>query len=258
VLAIQTTNSSARFDRALAYLESDKLDAARRRFKNVAASVYQLVQVAYGLGEIAWRQHETNEAIRNFKLYLANANTNTPRPPTSFNGSANSKAIHPETRPMRVTHTSSPGWSSAAHRKTPSPPCSGLRQKPGVEVHLLSGPTTGPEGSLETELADTPGILTRVPELVRPIHPLKDWLALRRLVKSCANKSLTSCTPTAARLEFSAGLAARRAGRAGDPPPHSWPILRPVPGDLWPTGCLPLPNVTPPELPRISSAPPRP
>ena len=34
-------------------------------------------QVAYGLGEIAWRQHDTNEAIRNYKIYLANANTNT-------------------------------------------------------------------------------------------------------------------------------------------------------------------------------------
>jgi len=33
--------------------------------------------VAFGLGEIAWRQHDTNEAIRNYKLYLACANTNT-------------------------------------------------------------------------------------------------------------------------------------------------------------------------------------
>ena len=32
---------------------------------------------ACGLGEIAWRQHDTNEAIRNYKIYLANANTNT-------------------------------------------------------------------------------------------------------------------------------------------------------------------------------------
>ena len=34
-------------------------------------------RIAYGLGEIAWRKHETNEAIRNYKIYLANANTNT-------------------------------------------------------------------------------------------------------------------------------------------------------------------------------------
>jgi glycosyltransferase involved in cell wall biosynthesis len=57
----------------------------------------------------------------------------------------------------------------------------GLRQKPGLEVHLISGPTFGPEGSLESAVADCPGLLTVVPQLVRPVHPLKDWLALRRL-----------------------------------------------------------------------------
>jgi Protein of unknown function (DUF2723)/Tetratricopeptide repeat len=31
----------------------------------------------YGLGEIAWREHDTNEAIKNYELYLAGANTNT-------------------------------------------------------------------------------------------------------------------------------------------------------------------------------------
>jgi hypothetical protein len=35
------------------------------------------IQVAFNLGEIAWRQHDTNEVIRNYKLYLASANTNT-------------------------------------------------------------------------------------------------------------------------------------------------------------------------------------
>jgi hypothetical protein len=34
-------------------------------------------QIAYGLGEIAWRQHETNEAVRNYEIYLANASTNS-------------------------------------------------------------------------------------------------------------------------------------------------------------------------------------
>lgn len=57
----------------------------------------------------------------------------------------------------------------------------GLRQKPGLELRLISGPTFGPEGSLEKLVAEPPGLLTVVPELVRPVHPLKDWLALRRL-----------------------------------------------------------------------------
>jgi tetratricopeptide (TPR) repeat protein len=77
VLAIQTTNSSAQFNRAFACLESGKLDAARADFKTLQQSFTNSFQVAYGLGEIAWRQHDTNEAIRNYKLYLANANTNT-------------------------------------------------------------------------------------------------------------------------------------------------------------------------------------
>jgi tetratricopeptide (TPR) repeat protein len=77
VLAIQTTNSSARFNRALACLASGKLDAARADYKTLQQSLTNAFQIAYGLGEIAWRQHETNEAIRNYKLYLANANTNT-------------------------------------------------------------------------------------------------------------------------------------------------------------------------------------
>jgi tetratricopeptide (TPR) repeat protein len=77
VLAIQTTNNNALFDRAIAYLNSGKLDAARADYQTLQKSVTNSFQVAYGLGEIAWRNHETNEAIKNYKLYLANANTNT-------------------------------------------------------------------------------------------------------------------------------------------------------------------------------------
>ena len=57
----------------------------------------------------------------------------------------------------------------------------GLRQKPGLEVSLISGPTTGPEGTLEPRVAGIPGLLTIVPELIRPVSPWHDWLALRRL-----------------------------------------------------------------------------
>jgi glycosyltransferase involved in cell wall biosynthesis len=59
----------------------------------------------------------------------------------------------------------------------------GLRQKPGLEVKLISGPTFGSEGSLEPVLADYPGLLTIIPELVRPIQPWKDWLAWRKLTQ---------------------------------------------------------------------------
>jgi tetratricopeptide (TPR) repeat protein len=77
VLATQTNNPSALFYRALARLNSGKLDAARADYKTLQQSFTNSFQVAWGFGEIAWRQHDTNEAIRNYKLYLANANTNT-------------------------------------------------------------------------------------------------------------------------------------------------------------------------------------
>ncbi len=59
----------------------------------------------------------------------------------------------------------------------------GLRGKPGVEVDLISGPTTGPEGSLEPAFAGSPELLSIIPTLVRPVHPWNDWLALRRLTR---------------------------------------------------------------------------
>jgi tetratricopeptide (TPR) repeat protein len=77
VLAVQTNNPSALFNRALACLDSGRLDAARADYRTLQQTFTNSFQIAYGLGEIAWRQHDTNEAIRNFKLYLANANTNT-------------------------------------------------------------------------------------------------------------------------------------------------------------------------------------
>jgi tetratricopeptide (TPR) repeat protein len=77
VLAVQTNNTNARFNRALAYLDSDKLDAARADYRQLQQTFTNSFPVAYGLGEIAWREHETNEAIRNYKIYLANAKNNT-------------------------------------------------------------------------------------------------------------------------------------------------------------------------------------
>ena len=77
VLAVQTNNNNARFDRAIACLNSGKLDAARADYLDLQRIVTNSFPIAYGLGEIAWRQHDTNEAIRNYKLYLASANTNT-------------------------------------------------------------------------------------------------------------------------------------------------------------------------------------
>jgi Flp pilus assembly protein TadD len=77
VLSLQSTNNGARFDRAITYLNSDQLDAARADYLTLQQSFTNSFAIAYGLGEIAWRKHETNEAVRNYQVYLANANTNT-------------------------------------------------------------------------------------------------------------------------------------------------------------------------------------
>ena len=95
VLEIQTNNYDARFNRAVARLQSEKFDAARADYLQLQTTFTNSIQVAYGLGEIAWRQHDNAEAIRNFNLYLANANPTPPRPKPCLNGCANSKVNHP-------------------------------------------------------------------------------------------------------------------------------------------------------------------
>ena len=77
VLSIQTNNPQALFNRALANLDSGKLDAARADYETLRSSYTNSFQISYGLGEISWRNHETNEAIKNYEVYLANARTNT-------------------------------------------------------------------------------------------------------------------------------------------------------------------------------------
>jgi hypothetical protein len=62
---------------------------------------------------------------------------------------------------MRVTHVITRLILGGAQENTLAT-IQGLRRKPGVEVKLISGLTTGPEGSLEPEAAKIPGLLTLV------------------------------------------------------------------------------------------------
>lgn len=78
VLAVQTNDPSARFNRALANFQLNKLDQARADYKVLQTEYTNNFQVAYGLGEIAWRKNEKPEALRNFEIYLENAPTNAP------------------------------------------------------------------------------------------------------------------------------------------------------------------------------------
>lgn len=83
---------------------------------------------------------------------------------------------------MRITHVITRLVVGGAQENTIASVL-GLRGIPGFTLDLISGPTTGPEGTLEPLVSKIPGLLTIVPELVRPVHPLKDWIALRKLTK---------------------------------------------------------------------------
>jgi glycosyltransferase involved in cell wall biosynthesis len=88
----------------------------------------------------------------------------------------------------------------------------GLRQKSGVQVNLVSGPTTGPEGSLEPEFKKTSELLIVVPELVRSIHPLKDYAALRKLEKVFRKQKPDIVHTHSGKAGILGRLAAKRAG----------------------------------------------
>lgn len=57
----------------------------------------------------------------------------------------------------------------------------GLQSKPGLDLELISGPSQGPEGSLESAFRAAPGALKIFPDLLRPIHPWKDLRAYQEL-----------------------------------------------------------------------------
>lgn len=83
---------------------------------------------------------------------------------------------------MRVTHVITRLIVGGAQENTVASVL-GLKETPGVEVHLVSGAETGPEGSLAGAFDGSPETLTLLPELVRSIEPWKDLLARRRLTE---------------------------------------------------------------------------
>jgi glycosyltransferase involved in cell wall biosynthesis len=88
----------------------------------------------------------------------------------------------------------------------------GLRQKPGLEVFLISGPTGGPEGSLESLFSGCPSALRILPELVRPIHPWHDVLALNRLTAMFRAEAPDMVHTHSGKAGVIGRLAAARAG----------------------------------------------
>ena len=121
---------------------------------------------------------------------------------------------------MRVTHVITRLVVGGAQENTVATVL-GLRERSAggppagshrLEVNLFSGPTTGPEGSLESELRKIPGLLAIVPELVRPVHPLKDFLALRKIENLFREQKPDVVHTHSGKAGIIGRLAARRAG----------------------------------------------
>ncbi len=83
---------------------------------------------------------------------------------------------------MRVSHVITRLTVGGAQENTVASVL-GLQAQAGMQVDLITGPSTGSEGSLEHAFLGCPERLTLVPQLVRPIHLFADWLALGALTK---------------------------------------------------------------------------
>ena len=112
---------------------------------------------------------------------------------------------------MRITHIITRLIVGGAQENTIATVL-GLRQRFGEEVTLLSGPTDGPEGSLEPLVTSAPGLLQIVPDLTRPVHPWKDLHALVQLTRWLRERRPVIVHTHSGKAGILGRLAARRAG----------------------------------------------
>ncbi|MBM3832757.1 MAG: glycosyltransferase family 4 protein [Verrucomicrobia bacterium] len=111
---------------------------------------------------------------------------------------------------MRVTHVITRLIVGGAQENTIASVL-GLRAKQDLDVKLISGPTAGPEGSLEPLVARVSNLLTIVPALVRPLQPRNDWLAYRKLFEILRLQQPDIVHTHSGKAGFLGRLAARRA-----------------------------------------------
>ena len=111
---------------------------------------------------------------------------------------------------MRVTHIITRLIVGGAQQNTVAS-VFGLRDRHDVDTSLISGPSTGPEGSLEAEFDEFPELLTVVPELVRSVDPELDWKALRALTRLLREQEPDIVHTHSGKAGVLGRLAARRA-----------------------------------------------
>jgi predicted Zn-dependent protease len=77
-LSLSLTNTyAARFNRALAYLRTGRLDDAEADCQAILEAFPSAYRAYHELGEIAWQKRNTNAAIRYFEQYLSQAGADT-------------------------------------------------------------------------------------------------------------------------------------------------------------------------------------
>ncbi|NQV23455.1 MAG: glycosyltransferase family 4 protein [Rhodopirellula sp.] len=96
--------------------------------------------------------------------------------------------------------------------------CEDQHRDSGDEVTLITGPTTGPEGSLMDRARAAGFRIVEIPELRRSIHPWRDWSSYRHLVSA-----LRDLNPDIVHTHSSkAGIIGRQAAvKAGLPVVHT-------------------------------------
>ncbi|MDB6023515.1 MAG: putative glycosyltransferase EpsD [Pedosphaera sp.] len=112
---------------------------------------------------------------------------------------------------MRVTHVITRLIVGGAQENTIASVL-GLQAKPGLEVSLISGSETGPEGSLAGAFDQSPQSLLLLPELVRALNPWKDFLACRRLTRIFRSQKPDIVHTHSGKAGILGRLAAHRAG----------------------------------------------
>jgi tetratricopeptide (TPR) repeat protein len=78
-LGQEPKNASARLFRAIASLRSGKLEDARRDYQELLKDPGQMPGALFGLGNIAWRERDTNAMILYYQAFLTNAAAAPPK-----------------------------------------------------------------------------------------------------------------------------------------------------------------------------------
>jgi tetratricopeptide (TPR) repeat protein len=78
-LSLAPQNTDARLSRAVAYLGADQVEAAQSDYEALLAQSKTSADALFGLGTVAWRQQNTNSAIRYYQQYLSQARPRSPQ-----------------------------------------------------------------------------------------------------------------------------------------------------------------------------------